>query len=102
VLERASDLPVLAAGTRVHLTTSAGEAVSGMISGDAMVDPPTGQDAIDGLAKELCLPRLPSGSVVLTGGLTAPLALPPGGWAHARLDLEDGRIVEVHVERSER
>lgn len=101
VVERTSDLPDPAAGTRVRLSTSSGEAVDGVITGDSMVDPPFGQDAVDALAAELRMPRLPAGSVILTGGLTAPLALPPGGWAHARLDLEDGRTVEVHVERSE-
>ena len=99
VLERTANLPALAAGTRVRLTTSTGEGVDGLITGDTMVDPPIGQDAVDALAAELRMPRLPAGSVVLTGGLTAPLALPPDGWAQARLDLEDGRVVEVRVER---
>jgi 2-keto-4-pentenoate hydratase len=99
VVERRTDLPALPGGTRVRLSTSAGEAVDGMLTGDPSVDPPTGQEAVDGLAAELGLPRLPVGSVVLTGGLTPPLPLPPEGWAQAQLDLEDGRIVEVRVER---
>jgi len=99
VVERRTDLPALTGGTRVRLSTSAGEAVDGMLTGDPSVDPPTGQEAVDGLAAELGLPRLPVGSVVLTGGLTPPLPLPPEGWAQAQLDLEDGRIVEVRVER---
>ncbi len=101
VVNRAADLPALTAGARVRLATSAGDEVDALVTGDPMVDPPVGQDVVDDLAAELGLPRLPIGSVVLTGGLTAPLPLPPGGWADARLELEDGRIVEVHVDRSD-
>lgn len=102
VVERETDLPPLPGGTRVSLSTSAGEAVDGVLTGDPMVDPPVDQEAVDGLATELGLPRLPAGSVVLTGGLSAPLVLPPNGWAQARLELADGRIVCVRVERSDR
>lgn len=102
VVERTIDLPMLASGTAIRLATSAGEEVDGVITGDPMVDPPVGQDAIDALAAELEMPRLPSGSVVLTGGLTAPLALPVDGWAQATVELDDGRVVEVRVDRGER
>lgn len=101
VVERTIDLPLLVRGTAVRLSTSAGEAVTGVVTGDPMVDPPVGQDAVDALAAELEMPRLPSGSVVLTGGLTAPLALPAEGWARASVELEDGRVVEVRVDRSD-
>jgi 2-keto-4-pentenoate hydratase len=44
--------------------------------------------------------QLPAGSVVLTGGLLAPTALPAGGWARAQFTspqlLGDGIVVEAH------
>jgi 2-keto-4-pentenoate hydratase len=44
--------------------------------------------------------QLAAGSVVLTGGLLAPIALPAGGWARAQFTspqlLGDGIVVEAH------
>jgi hypothetical protein len=55
--------------------------------------------ALFALASGLSVVFFFPGSVVMTGGLTAPLPLPPGGWVQARLDLADGLVVEVRVER---
>ena len=49
--------PTYAAGTRVRLSTSAGEEVAGVLTGDPMLDPPTGQEAVDGLAADLGMSR---------------------------------------------
>lgn len=57
--------------------------------------------SLEWLAHHPELPRrLRAGDIVLTGGLTAPLNLEPGGWIMARFDAP-GWSTEVRVERRE-
>lgn len=81
----------------VTLVSSSGQSVTAAVR-DARPDI---DGSLEWLGHHRELPRnLRSGDVVLTGGLTAPLDLEPGGWIDARFEAP-GWSTEVRVERRE-
>ena len=103
VVDESTPLPTDLARARVVLVSSTGE------SAEADLDSalPDLVEAVDWLAHQLAQvgAALEEDAIVLTGGLTRPLALPPQGWVAATLEVphdggESGDIVaDVRVER---
>lgn len=83
-------LPDVLEGMEVDMRTSAGEHVRATMGSDA----PDPGASVAWLLDELSDSGapIPDGALVLTGGLIPPLALPPGGWAEARLMGSTARI----------
>jgi 2-keto-4-pentenoate hydratase len=97
VLSSRSVMPRWIADATVVLTNSVGDRASQRIADQV----PDLVGVVDWLRALLAArgQQLAGGSVVLTGGLVAPIGLPPGGWAQACFSTGDGEDIVVTANR---